>query len=760
MESVKLIRPPRGVAVDGRLQARALDRENSVDLTTTERSVSLQSAVNSEFYYAIYEDVRLAKVPAHVHYERWGWREGRDPAPGFSTSAYLRAHPELAASTEPPLLHALRIGAKPVPSAYAKPFARRQAALARGPIPATRPFLTDLEIVGTELRSAYYRVQCEARGLSAPEENLVVHYFRSGARLGLNPNPNFSTNDYLRLHPDVARSGANPFLHWLRSGRAEGRLAKKPNQPAAQSKASDRKDSPPAESLERARAAFDSGYYLEAYPDVAKAGMDPFAHYLAAGWREGRDPSPYFSSRRYLDANPDVQASGRNPLVHYVEEGRAQGRVARPSRDFRTDIISTLRPFEWRVSEQRRSAPAVALGTAEGLRQALDEDSRTALRKLYVSWSHDNYTESLGGVQLCLLREAEAVRALGLDHLHLFPGVPITKVQDPETDAPLGVILNGRLLGYYTIEAIVGGLTAYAPLIERCEFVVHSLLGHHERALLEIASILNCERGFFWVHDFASVCAGFTLLRNDVQFCGAPPPDSLACSICTYGKARARNMEAHRALFEQLRLTVVVPSKAAAKVWESGTDVPHAGVHVHPHCTLMAREAQRELVESGERPLRVAFLGQPATHKGWPVFRDLVLQVGDDSRFEFHHLGMAPGGLPVAFEQTVVSDCDLEAMRATLERLEIDVALIWSICPETFCFTAFEAAAAGAFILTFKDSGNVVDFVRTQGSGLVLDSYEELLRLFQSGDLVRETRKAGGKRKYDLSYSRMTVDLL
>jgi hypothetical protein len=33
---------------------------------------------------------------------------------------------------------------------------------------------------------------------------------------------------------------------------------------------------------------FDGDFYLSANPDVANAGLDPVAHYLQFGWREGR----------------------------------------------------------------------------------------------------------------------------------------------------------------------------------------------------------------------------------------------------------------------------------------------------------------------------------------------------------------------------------------------------------------------------------------------------------------------------------------
>ena len=73
-------------------------------------------------------------------------------------------------------------------------------------------------------------------------------------------------------------------------------------------------------------ALFDGNWYLQPYPDVAENGLDPARHYLDFGWREGRDPSPHFSTTTYLRANADVAHSGLNPLIHFIEFGYSEGR--------------------------------------------------------------------------------------------------------------------------------------------------------------------------------------------------------------------------------------------------------------------------------------------------------------------------------------------------------------------------------------------------------------------------------------------------
>ncbi len=73
---------------------------------------------------------------------------------------------------------------------------------------------------------------------------------------------------------------------------------------------------------------FDPAFYLEQYPDVAAAGVDPVQHYLDYGADEGRRPHPAFDGAWYLLKNPDVHHTGLNPLVHYLRKGAAEGRRA------------------------------------------------------------------------------------------------------------------------------------------------------------------------------------------------------------------------------------------------------------------------------------------------------------------------------------------------------------------------------------------------------------------------------------------------
>ena len=136
------------------------------------------------------------------------------------------------------------------------------------------------------------------------------------------------------------------------------------------------------------------------------------------------------------------------------------------------------------------------------------------------------------------------------------------------------------------------------------------------------------------------------------------------------------------------------------------------------------------------KAIRVAFLGYPALHKGWPVFQMLLDAAGGDPDYEFYYIGDADVRDARLRQRRVrVSNDMRSAMTVAVAESKIDYAIIWSLCPETFCLTAHEAYAGGAQIITNRDSGNVASMVLEHTAGLVLNDERELLELMKTGGL-------------------------
>ncbi len=152
-------------------------------------------------------------------------------------------------------------------------------------------------------------------------DKALSHFLKTGAKKGYDPGPEFSCSAYLSEHPDVAEAGINPLIHYLRFGRFEGRVARD-----AHGRPSGTRDHGlNAEALARVRQVFDDGFYKATNPDLPE-DTDRFEHFMRAGWHQRRDPVDWFSVARYLAANEDVARAGENPFAHYVLTGCREGR--------------------------------------------------------------------------------------------------------------------------------------------------------------------------------------------------------------------------------------------------------------------------------------------------------------------------------------------------------------------------------------------------------------------------------------------------
>lgn len=69
--------------------------------------------------------------------------------------------------------------------------------------------------------------------------------------------------------------------------------------------------------LLEASPLFDPDYYLDKYPGIKDANVDPYYHYCLYGWRDGLEPSKDFSCEKYLLQNPEIKGI-MSPLIHYL----------------------------------------------------------------------------------------------------------------------------------------------------------------------------------------------------------------------------------------------------------------------------------------------------------------------------------------------------------------------------------------------------------------------------------------------------------
>ena len=572
----------------------------------------------------------------------------------------------------------------------------------------------------------------EAAGIDPLE-----HFLAFGHDEGRDPRPDFSVTSYLLAYPDVRDAGVNAFVHYIAAGKAEGR---RPCGAAPEA-------SPIAEE-------FDEAFYRGLYTDLPEYA-DPLIHYLEVGWAEHRDPNPWFHTAWYLAQNPDVAASGMNPFLHYIVAGRAEGRMPHALVDLRIARISHVRRFEPQPAVPQDATPLASP-------TALAAELRAALRRyagLIVSLGHDDYAENVGGVQLCIAREQREANRADLAYLNLHPQEALPCLAPPDSDPVVGIRLNGALIGAARTSRVVAGIAG--AVADGCptSLVVHSLLGHAPEMLAPLTRLKSLGERHFWIHDYLILCSNYTLLRNAINYCHAPPATSGACRICMFGAERREHLPRMEAFAEDAEFTYLAPSEVARSVVLGGTFDGSREVVVQPHCGFGAPRPVRPRTIAG--PARIAFVGWPAPHKGYDLFQSIARSNAWSGDYEFHYFGTArdvPHYIRSHF--VAVSADETQVMVDALVEAAIDIVVLWTYWPETFSLTAHEAIAAGCALITHADAGNVAALANDSALGVVLGDDAALRQAFGDGSVTSLAERARNERPAprELVFSGLSVE--
>ena len=502
--------------------------------------------------------------------------------------------------------------------------------------------------------------------------------------------------------------------------------------------------------LDLIASEFDAAYYLANNDDVRSSVMDPLEHFMLHGADELRNPNAWFDTGFYVRTNSDLDDTDINPFWHYLAHGRAEGRKPGPQRKAERATLARAVPANAR---QAGAQPADVLRLAPDSLRAKLAGFLPGASGLTVSVSHDRYTDSVGGVQILVADEQMAFNRQNETYLHIAPAAARLMLA-PGGEQPflLHLTINGGYIGLTRYDDLAQVLAELASVMPRARrFVVHCLFGHQIDPLISLHAALCPTAAVFWVNDYEAACVGYNLLRNDVGFCGGPPPGSMACRVCVYGEDRDSHLEQLGRLFTAIPFHVVAPSRAALEVWNSAARLPHASAQIHEYVRIrpsVVRSSLAGLASRGiaDNPVRIAFVGYATPHKGWPAFVEVAAAIQGLPAYQtFHFTALPADPAPPDVETVLVKVLPgaRGAMTDALIARSIDLVLVLSIWPETFCLVAYEAIASGADVIALHGSGNVADMVLASGRGLVMPDTASVIDFFTSGAAVDYVRLCG-----------------
>ena len=247
----------------------------------------LNSELFDEEWYKDKYNLAYENTDPAIHYLLIGYKKGFNPGPNFNTLDYYEYNQDIEAIGMNPLVHYELNGKNENRIIGPKNDEQSESFL----------IISNSEYFDEGWYKETYKISNE--GI-----NPVNHYLKIGYKKGYNPSPNFSTNEYYEVNPDVKLTGLNPLLHYELIGKNENRFM------------GSKEDKDKIYSTILNSQYFDKEWY-ESHYDISKDGLDPVIHYLKVGFKKGYEPGPNFDSEKYYKDNEGVKENGFNPLFFH-----------------------------------------------------------------------------------------------------------------------------------------------------------------------------------------------------------------------------------------------------------------------------------------------------------------------------------------------------------------------------------------------------------------------------------------------------------
>lgn len=360
-------------------------------------------------------------------------------------------------------------------------------------------------------------------------------------------------------------------------------------------------------------------------------------------------------------------------------------------------------------------------------------------RDFVITISYGDFTTGVGGTDKAIAAQHEIYESLNVSTIHVFHRTQLWKLRNIP-DYIWGVCIDGVTVGFQSTIQICKYINKLASK-GKCfkGYVIHHLRDIHLPELVKILEISDaCV--WFYLHDYMTICpAG--LIKNKNEYCGASFPSLAKCKECKlYNSEFEKHNEQIAGLFEYLkkRIHFVAPSDAAKEEWcQAYPQYSKKVIVVYHQKKLCTTDRIRGQLPEKE-PLKVAFVGYQAPLKGWYEWKKAITAIHGKTNYELFQFGRCSEHFEYVKEVKVDFRKSSSAMTDSLREHDVDCAVLWSLCPETYSYTYYESWAADAFVLTTPLSGNIADQVNLKKNGYVAQEGETLLDILLDEKKIRE----------------------
>lgn len=362
-------------------------------------------------------------------------------------------------------------------------------------------------------------------------------------------------------------------------------------------------------------------------------------------------------------------------------------------------------------------------------------------KKYILSICFANYTKNISGMPKVMMAHQQTYNKASISYVSLFSVKKNIFNDRIMLFCKFGLIIDGSYIGIFQMSQLIHMF--YGWMHENYQMIdihIHHLMYINLNRVNELLSSCHNIPIKVFLHDYYLACTQYNLLKNGKVYCGGEGFKQERCSDCLeYKKSMALEEKIHRLLGNfQDRITFISPSNITKEIFLNFHPEYKGNTVVIPHQVGEGHYLGNTEKLSSDEKIKIAFLGMPRNHKGWNVWKNIVEKFSGCD-YEFYVFNNANEQydqmqrINVAFSKE-----HLNAMTDALRGNKIHIAFLWSTCPETYSYTYFEAFAANAFIITNKDSGNIVYTVRQHKNGVVFENEDDLLHMLKKPDEMRK----------------------
>lgn len=338
--------------------------------------------------------------------------------------------------------------------------------------------------------------------------------------------------------------------------------------------------------------------------------------------------------------------------------------------------------------------------------------------KFIMIFSHSNYTQNfVSGTEKVIMDLQKIYNKQKIDVIHVFP---LSKF-----DNFIGMNINGKFYGVYKIFQIIDIFNLLQSKNKQCDSVmIHHLKGYNLDSLGDVLKRMNAKI-VLAIHDFYLVCNTFNFLKNKCQYCGVTKPTKKKCEDCYNFKSIVK-FEKERDCFlkkiDDNLIKIIFPSEFCKEKWLEFFPEYNDRAIIREHLVYRINEKK---VQHGNEKIKIAYIGRKNSFKGIDNWNEIIKDERLIKKFDFFYFGVdieKNENIKEIYTNNAKAE---KSMFEALTENNIDIVILWSIIPETFSFTYFEASYANCLVITNKDSGNIMTMVNKVNNGWIFNNKEE-----------------------------------